>query len=347
MTKDYYKILDIPEFSTQEEIKSAYRKLARKWHPDVAGNSDDVIFHFKEINEAYEILSNTMKKRDYDNARKFYNWGKGNTVNDQTKQTQESKGEKGYSTQPDKKPEKHQKSSDNKSHKKSGFSFNWEEFISKQHAESLFKKEKNNCTPKNGDNIYTEIDISVFEAINGTTKIVNMLQTQICPKCGGRKFVNGNKCTHCSGKGDVSEYKRFSVKIPAGIKDGSKIRLAGEGEKGENGGRNGDLYIKVRIKEPQNYSTKGLNILKNIEISPSEAVLGTELKVATMEGNVIVNIAPNTKSGQKIRLKNCGIKKGNEQGDMILTLYIQIPEKLSNEEIELYKKLQSISSKLF
>ena len=337
MTKDYYKILDIPEFSTQDEIKSAYRRLARKLHPDVAGNTDDAILKFKEINEAYEVLSNASKKADYDSARKFYNWGKG--------KNSASGKEAGNATNPNTnvKPENKREGccSNKKEQKKSGFSFNWDDFIKNT---CLNAKNKESKQPKRGENIYAEIEITIFEAINGATKVVNMLQTYVCPKCEGRKFVNGNKCTCCDGKGEKTEYKRFTVKIPAGIKNKSKIRLAGEGENGINGGQRGDLYITVNIKEPQNYKTEGLNILKNVEIAPYEAILGTNITIPTMQGNVSVTIAPYTKNGQKIRLKGCGINSGSKTGDMIVSISIQIPEKLSNEEIELYKRLQSLSS---
>lgn len=314
MTKDYYKILDIPEFSTSEEIKSAYRKLARKWHPDVAGNTPDVISRFKDINEAYEILSNAIKKNDYDKARKFYSYG-----------TSQKKTYDKTATTPNFKETY-------KSEKKSSF---WDDF---------FVKKEEIKTPKRGEDIYSDIEISVFEAVSGATKIINMLQTQACPICGGRKFVNGAQCSCCKGKGETSTYKRFSVKIPAGIKDKSKIRLAEEGDKGQNGGRNGDLYLTVHIREPKNYKTEGLNILKTIQITPSEAVLGADITVSTIVGNVSLKISPRTKNGQKIRLSGCGIRQNNKIGDMIVTVEIQIPQDLTQEEIDLYKKLQEISA---
>ena len=314
MTKDYYKILDIPEFSTSEEIKSAYRKLARKWHPDVAGNTPDVISRFKDINEAYEILSDTLKKTNYDKARKFYTYGTSQKTYDKTTTTPNFK--ETYKTE-----------------KKSSF---WDEFFCKKEEIKI---------PKRGEDIYSDIEISIFEAVSGATKIINMLQTQVCPTCRGRKFVNGTKCSYCKGKGETSTYKRFSVKIPAGIKDNSKIRLAEEGERGQNGGRNGDLYLTVHIREPKNYKTEGLNILKNIQITPYEAVLGANITVSTIVGNVSLKIAPNTRNGQKIRLSGCGIRQKNQIGDMIVTVEIQIPENLTEEEINLYKKLRDISSK--
>lgn len=340
MTKDYYKILNVSEFSSQAEIKSAYRKLARKWHPDVAGNSDDVISKFKEINEAYEILSNLARKADYDSARRFYNYAK-EEKRDEKKEESKNSEEK-YTTKPkfNEDVKKESKSNENNGI----FGFKWEEFIAKKLREAQFKKEQEQKAPKKGADIYADIEISVFEAINGGVKTVNMLQTQVCPKCGGRKFVNGTRCSCCNGKGEKSEYKKFNVRIPAGVKNNSKIRLAGEGERGTNNGKNGDLYLTIHIIEPKNYKTEGLNILKTLAITPFEAVLGAEVRVSTINGNVSVKISPNTQNGQKIRLAGCGIESGSKKGDMILTIEIKIPQKLTNEEIELYKRLSEISS---
>ena len=316
MTKDYYKILDITESSSTEEIKSAYRHLARKWHPDVAGNTPDIIARFKEINEAYEILSDSLKKADYDKARRFYSYAKNSYSKEETKTDY--------------------KTTENPNKTSKNFSFKWEDLFS-------HKKERDVKPPRKGDDIYSDVEISVFEAVSGTTKVINMLQTNICPKCGGRRFINGTQCSHCKGKGETSTYKRFSVKIPAGIKDKSKIRLAEEGEKGLNGGRNGDLYLIIHIREPKNYKTDGLNILKTIAITPYEAVLGGNVTVPTLRGNVSLKITPQTRNGQKIRLSGCGIEQNNKVGDMIVTVEIQIPKNLTDEEIRLYKRLQEIS----
>lgn len=323
MTKDYYKILGVAEFDSAEDIKSAYRKLARKWHPDVAGNSDEVLEKFKEINEAYETLSNQVKKAEYDRARKFYNYAQENFQS--------------------KEQTKAEKNSTNPQSEKKGFSFNWEEFLGKKYRDTAFKEEKAKA-PKRGEDIYSDIEISIFDAVGGAVKSINMLQTQVCPKCKGKKFVNGNICSHCSGKGEFTNYRKFTVKIPAGVKNGSKIRLAGEGGKGLNGGHDGDLYITIHIKEPTTYKTEGLNILKTIPISPFEAVLGANIKICTVNGNLNVKIAPNTQNGQKIRLAGCGIVQNNHVGDMIITVEIRIPKNLTDEEISLYKRLEEISS---
>lgn len=330
MTKDYYKILNISETSTQEEIKLAYRKLARKWHPDVAGNSSEVISKFKDINEAYETLSNSVRKADYDRVRKFYSYssvGAGAKSNEYKETSSVNKENSAY-----KKTEPKQTY-----HTKDGFKFSWEDFFFKAQ-----KQEKS--LPQKGKDIYSDVEISVFEALGGATKVINMLQTNLCPKCQGRRFVNGSECPFCKGKGETSTYKRFNVRIPAGIKDKSKIRLAGEGEKGKNGGANGDLYLIIHIREPKGYQTEGLNILKTVPITPFEAVLGANITIPTLTGNVSLKIAPNTRNGQKIRLSGCGIEQNDKVGDMIVTVEIQIPKSLSEEEIDLYKRLAEIST---
>ena len=349
MTKDYYKILGVSELCTEQELKSAYRKLARKWHPDIAGNTEDVVKKFKEINEAYEILSDVIKKANYDTARRFYNYSSENKT--ETSEKKETTEKNKSTTNPNTKKEE---SKVNEEQNSFGFNFKWDDFISKykeytnkyeeMYSEAKKEKKAKYGNAKKGKNINTDVEVTIAEAVSGTTKVINMLHTSVCPKCNGRKFVNGSICKFCGGKGEKAEHKRFTVKIPAGVKDKSKIRLAGEGEKGINGGENGDLYITVHIKSAVDYKTDGNNILKTLTLAPYEAVLGGNVSVKTIDGNITVKIAPNTQNGQKIRLSGCGMNINGRIGDMILTVEIQIPKNLSNLEVELYKKLQEISS---
>lgn len=332
MSKDYYKILGVSETCSEYELKSAYRRLARKWHPDIAG--DTAAHKFKEINEAYEVLSDKNKRAEYDTMNRFYNYSS----------CKKSTTTTGNSTKPNFDNSKKERK------KNSGIKFNWEEFIAKYQEYTKNFDSKNNSkndnyvNPQNGKDINTDVEITIAEAIKGTSKIINMLQTHICTKCNGRQFINGTKCPYCKGKGEQSDYRKFTVKIPAGINDNSKIRLAGEGEKGINGGRNGDLYITVHIKSPIDYKTEGNNIIKKIVLAPYEAVLGGTFTVKTFDGNITIKLSPNTLNGQKIRLSGCGLNLNGKIGDMILTVEIQIPRNLSNQEIELYKKLQELSS---
>ena len=337
MNKNFYAILGVDEQCTEQELKSAYRKLARKFHPDVAGNTIAAVEKFKEINEAYEVLSDKVKREEYDRINRYYNYSS-------TKKTSKT------TTEPDFKNSNNNKEEKKEEKKKTGKSFNWEEFISKyreyanKYQSSSKQEEPKYGNKKRGNDINTDVEITILEAVNGTTKVINMLNTNICQKCGGRKFVNGSLCSHCNGKGEISDYKRFTVKIPAGVKDKSKIRLSGEGEKGLNGGSNGDLYITVHIKSPLDYKTEGNNILKTITLEPYEAVLGGHISVKTPNGNITVKISPNTLNGQKIRLSGCGTNLNGKIGDMILTVEIQIPKNITNEEIELYKRLKELSA---
>lgn len=317
MQKDYYKILGITEFESYENIKRAYHKLARTCHPDIAGNSNEAINRFKEINEAYQILSNKVKKEEYDKARKFYNYAKNSSKTQSDKETQVHKNE----------------------NLKDETKFDWYKFFNKKNDE---KKEKK--TPQKGEDIYTDLDITIYEALTGCVKTINMLQTTTCPKCKGHKFINGTICPECNGRGEKKIYKKFTIKVPAEVKDGSKIRLAGEGSVGQNGGLNGDLYIVIHVQEIKNNKIDGLNVYKTIPITPFEAVLGTTISISTISGSVNFKIQPNTQSGQKIRLSKCGIVQNDKVGDMIVTVEIRIPKNLSSEEISLYKKLEEISS---
>jgi DnaJ-class molecular chaperone len=178
----------------------------------------------------------------------------------------------------------------------------------------------------------------------GTVKTINVLQTALCPHCNGHKFINGSICTKCNGTGEHAKYSKLTVKVPAGIKNKSKIRLAGEGESGKNGGHNGDLYLIINIIEPHEKNIDDINIYKTISITPFEAVLGSEIKIQTPNNEIKMIVPANTQNGQKFSLSGCGNVQNEKIGDMIITVEIKIPKNLTKEEISLYKKLRDISS---
>lgn len=316
MTKDYYKILGVAEFESAEEIKKAYRKLARELHPDVAGNNSDTLKRFKEINEAYATLSDKNKKEEYDRARRFYNYAK---KEDEVKENNYKE-----TTNP------------NKTNK----SFNFNEFFNKNYN----KYKQTAKAPIRGKDIFSDIEISLTEALLGTVKTINVLQTTLCPKCKGHKFINGSICSKCNGTGEQAKYSKLTVKIPAGVKNKSKIRLAGEGESGKNGGCNGDLYLIINIKEPDIKNNSDINIYKTISITPFEAVLGTEITISTPNNEIKMKIPANTQNNQKFNLSGCGNVQNEKIGDMIITVEIKIPKNLTKEEISLYERLRDISS---
>lgn len=304
MKNNYYEILGVTPDSDMREIKSAYRTLARKFHPDMAEGN---INKFKEINEAYETLSNERKRMQYNMLFGFYR--------SSPPPRRETPPPLRRETPPPSKEPKQER------------------------TKTSPKKEK--VTPQDGSDLTAEVSITIGEAKSGTSKIVNILHTEQCPKCKGRKFINGSYCTECSGTGEKSKQRRLTVKIPPNIKHETKLRIKDEGNAGKNGGKNGDLYLIIKIEGNKNIRYEGKNVHYNLPIEPYEAVLGTTVSLKTLEGNILIKIPPRTKSGQKFRIQQ------NVQGkvcEIFVTVHIEIPAYLSDDEIKLYEKLKKLSN---
>ncbi|MDD3237656.1 MAG: DnaJ C-terminal domain-containing protein [Candidatus Gastranaerophilales bacterium] len=345
--KDLYKILEISKTATEAEIKTAFRKLARIYHPDVNKDASG-IERFKEIKEAYEILINPQEKKYYDQYKGYIN----NRQNQsQAKKAYNNNGEKRtYSPPPNVKYETKSKFDENSTdHKndKEPFTKVFNDIL-----EGLFttekgtgKKTNRKQKPIKGTDITMKIEISYLESLNGTNRKVNILHTEVCPNCCGNKFINGATCHYCKGKGEISLHKKLNVKIPANVPQNAKIRVANEGNKGLYGGKNGDLFLIVDIENDKFFKYEGRNVICEIPISPYEAALGTNIEVPTLDGKVTMKIPPLTSSGQKFRLTQEGIldPKTSTKGDQVVTIRIEMPQALSLEEIQLYEKLKAIS----
>lgn len=328
--KDLYKILEVNYDATLDEIKLSYRKLVRIYHPDVAGEGADIT-KFKEIQEAYEILINEENRKKYDVLHGFYK----EKIRKDFEKAQQERNLK-Y----------------NEYIKKAKVNANMAESFSKsinEALDNLFHSQKNNFQNKekkpaiNGEDINLDITISCFEAINGTNRKVNILHTQPCPNCEGRKFINGSQCQMCKGSGQISIQKKINVKIPKGVSQGSKVRVKNEGNKGINGGKDGDLYLIVSLEKNQYYEIDGLNILCNLPITPTEAVLGAEIPLKIMDETITVKIPEMTSSGQKLRLAGLALSNKSKKGDIIINVVIKLPENLSKKEKELYNQLNQLS----
>lgn len=335
--KNLYEILEISPNAVPSAIKSAYRRLARKYHPDLNAGDEFCSKKFKEITQAYEILSDLEKKRNYDLLRGF-------RENSRAKYSEASKAYKETQKEQQKEEPPHEKY--NKKTTGEEFSNVFNDILEgfKDKASKSFKTKQ--VHPERGSDVNTDISISMQEALLGTTRVVNILHTQKCPNCEGKKFINDTKCPLCKGSGEQSIHKKLTVKIPAHVKSGSKIRIANEGNRGYNGGKNGDLYLNIKVENNSANSSDlffkydGLNILCTIPITPSEAALGASINLHTPSGKVSMKILPETQSGQKFRLSGQGLKEKGKTGDMIVTVNIEIPKNLSQKEIELYKELQ-------
>ncbi|MBQ7449993.1 hypothetical protein IJS77_01135 [bacterium] len=205
---------------------------------------------------------------------------------------------------------------------------------------------KNNRKSQKGDDIYANVTISSKEAVFGTSRIINIIQSKPCPNCMGKKFINEALCPMCKGSGEISTHKKINCNIPSNAKNNSKIKIENEGNDSTNGGLSGDLYLIINIDEKSLFTVKDNIVYMDLPITPYEAALGANIEIPTFYENITIKIPPNTSSGQRFRLKGQGlyIKELKENSDMIVTAIIKLPKNLSEKEIELYKSLKENSS---
>ena len=338
--KDYYEILGITRDADASAIKSAYRKLARKYHPDV-NKTKEAEDKFKDINEAYEVLGDKAKRQRYDSLGANWQGGADYTpppgfenfsfnFNQGGAQSFDFGGA-GFS--------------DffsslfgdmmggmNAGHAGNnfgGFDFNQSSRTRGHQSASASKVNKEDLDITKNLNVTAK---EIFEE-----KPINFTFTQMdkCTQC------RGGFCSNCGGTGYVSSQKSVKVKLPKGITEGKKIRLKGEG-KSDAFGNKGDLYFIVHFKDKE-YEIDGENLTKEIEITPSEAVLGTTKDIETLHGKINIKIPPLVSSGQSLRLKNLGLPKGLGYGDLNAKIKIVVPKNLSKEIVDLYKQIQKLS----
>lgn len=359
--KDHYKILGIAHTASEKELKSAYRSLARKYHPDVNQGNKDSEEKFKEVTEAYSFLSDEKQRYLFDLAQ-----GYKKINNDQQKQPQHQT-KRNPTQAPSKKPD----TSKEKPSKDSTFSdtfSNLFESIMKGGEQQQNKRKPSFTTeppPKKkekatysdivnkplkhrksvrGNDITLDIYLMVNEAKNGIVRTVNILHTDPCQKCKGSGILASSKCQYCEGKGESSIHKKLDVKIPAGVKNGAKVRISKEGNKGVNDGERGDLYLIIKVYNPANFEFDQFDVLSEVIISPHEAVLGTEIQVLTIDGFVKMKIPPATQQSQKFRMVKQGLPdKTGGRGNHFVQIKIEIPSKLSDREKELYEEIAKIS----
>jgi len=286
--KDYYKILGLENNKvSSEEIKYAYREQAKKHHPDINADNEFSEERFKDINEAYKILSDINSKRKYD---RMWNSHIGNK-----NKKEDIKREEG-------------------SISNNVFKMFFGDTVQSGKEETLNKK-----VAIKGENIETEIDVSIAEAFYGEDKKISL------------RTLNGNM-------------KTFTVKIPEGIRNGEKIRLLGQGKKGSNGGNNGDLFIKINIKDDKKFALRGPELYTSLYLTPWEAALGTRASIDTIGDTVSLYVPQGIQSGEKVRIPGKGYKDGKgSRGDLIAEVKIMVPKNLSQEEKEIFEKLNTIS----
>ena len=349
--KDYYETLGVEKGASADEIKSAYRKLAKKYHPDInkeAGAADK----FKEIGEAYSVLGDEQKRKMYDQyGSAAFEQGAGPNPGGFS-------GFEGFSGF-------------------QGFDVNLDDIIDDFMSGFGYSGRRRSNRAAKGDDILIRVDLTFMEAAKGcekdieldvndacpecdgkgghnpktctrcggsgrviteTRSILGIIQSQsTCPECGGSGQVFESVCSRCRGKKQVRNRRTLSVEIPEGVSTGERIRISGKGGAGINGGPNGDVYLEFRVDKHPIFERDGLNIYLTLPLTITEAVLGAKKEIPTLSGTVILDIAPGTQNGDKLKLRGKGIAKN----DMYVIISVVIPERLDRKQKDLFKELSN------
>ena len=337
--KDYYKILEVNKSASQQEIKKAYRKLARQQHPDVNPNDSRAEERFKELNEAYEVLSDPEKREKYDLLGSNWKAAPGGSYNTGGANFNEdifgsffkdlNFGRGGKST----KRESNFKGFD-------GFSDFFNTFFSSA-GQGNFNQEKFTNTGSRPKDVEYEMEITLNEAFNGTEKSFQIQRQEACATCRGLGRDGNKLCYNCGGSGMTLSTRQIQTKIPPGVKEGSRIRLRGEGELSGDGTR-GDMYLKVKLINHDLFEIKENDIYCKIPVTIWEAALGAEINIPSLNGKQIqMKIPPETQNGRKFRLSGMGMPnlKGGLPGNMIVEVNILMPQGLTQKEKDLFTEL--------
>jgi molecular chaperone DnaJ len=360
--RDFYEVLGVSEKATSDEIKKAYRKLAKQYHPDANPDDPGAADRFKEIGEAYSVLSNAEKRKQYDQMRRlgaFGGFGRGGTSTGAR-----PRGAGGYQAEP-------------------GFSFddlqggfgNISDLFS-----SLFdlgrkgdaQQGKRRRGPEKGQNVEYVVEVPFLSAARGGRISVDVAITEECatchgsgakpgtqlrtcsecggsghvsfgqggfavkrpcPACFGRGKIPESPCPSCDGRGTVRQKRKIQINVPTGVETGSKVRLSGQGERGRDGGPAGDLVITFKVQPHRFFRREGLDIHVTVPINIAQATLGSKIRVSTVHGKkVVLKIPAGTQTGTKFRIRGQGVEKGERVGDQYVEVRIEVPSELSEEE---------------
>ena len=366
--RDYYEVLGVNKNATEDELKKAYRKLAKKYHPDAnPNNKAEAEAKFKEVNEAYETLSDPQKRRMYDqfgaDGPQGFNgaggpFGGGNGYYSYTSSGFDGFGDfgdlgdifssffgGGFGGKTNRKQSGPRKGADLNLHLDITFE---ESFLGVEKEIVITRNET--CSTCHGTGAKPGTNPMKCPNCKGTGQIKQVQNTilgqvqttRTCPECHGTGEIIKEPCENCRGKGTVRKQPKIRVRIPAGIDNDQTVVLRGEGDPGEKGGPNGDLYITVRIKRHSIFTRKGNNVLCDIPITITQATLGGELEIPMVDGTKErYKIPEGTQTGTKFTIRNKGFKSVNSSsvGDFVFTVVVQTPKKLSKEQRELLVEL--------
>src|SRR5215471_14269614 len=330
--KDYYKTLGVARGASADDIKKTFRKLARKYHPDVNPGDKKAEEKFKEINEAYEVLSDPDKRRKYDTLGPNWQEQFGFQPGTGTRRTYTYSGAGSRANPYD-------------FDSNSGFSDFFETLFGRTSTSSTGsggRGMRDNPRRQTGENIEQPVEVTLQEAYVGGARTFNIQSTESCPVCRGTGETAGKTCTNCGGQGVVARNKRIQVKIPAGVDNGSKIRVAGEGQPGTGGGPRGDLFLVISVKPDSMYERKGEDLYVDIDVELVTAMLGGEVPIPLPDGRKLkLSIPPETQNARLFRLAGKGMPqlRSDHSGNLYARVRVVLPMQLSVQERELFEQL--------
>ena len=311
--RDYYETLGVSKTASDDEIRKAFRKLARKYHPDVAKDKASAEEKFKQLNEAYEVLGDPEKRKKYDDLGANWNQPGGGYQSPPGWSPQQGGGFRRYG------------GGDGGVEFEfggTGFSDFFEQFFGGGRGQGGFGGAGFGQRPagaERGQDVEADIMVPLEEALHGAKRTVSLRRS------------NSNKV------------ETYQVKIPRGVHEGQRIRLAGQGEAGARGGKSGDLFLRVRLARHPDFTVEGSDLIHEVKIEPAQAVLGDELQVPTLEGSARLKLPPGTQPGQRFRLRGHGLPNASgTRGDLFVVPQIQIPKKLTERERELWQQLAEL-----
>lgn len=358
--RDYYEVLGIPKSASKDEIKKAYRKLAMQHHPDKNPGNAESEAKFKEASHAADILMDDQKRAMYDRVGHAAEQGGGGGGGFGGFQGGQDFGDLGDI-----------------------FGDIFGDILGGQRRGGGGGRGRSRSRAMAGDDLQTEMFVAFDEAAFGVEKEIQITRScqcetcngtgakkgsgpvtcetchghgeirrqqgfftiaQPCPRCHGSGQMIKDPCETCSGRGRNKKREKLSVKVPAGIDEGQRLKLSGQGDAGSNGGPAGDLYVMIHLQEHEFFKREEYDVLCEVPISFSQAALGSEIEVPTLGGRVSMKIPEGTQSGQKMKLRNKGITKlgGYGFGDQIITIHVETPTKLSKEQKEIFKQMQEL-----
>jgi molecular chaperone DnaJ len=347
--RDYYEILGVPRSASTDDLKAAFRKMARQYHPDV-NKAPDAEERFKEINEAYAVLSDPEKRAAYDRFGHAGVRGPGGGVDfnvdfsDFADIFGDLFGFGGFGRSARRSRNVPRRGGDLQYR----LDLTFEEAVFGAEKEIEITRDET-CTNCNGTGSEPGTSPVRCKTCNGTgevrqvrqTILGSMVQVTTCPTCNGQGEIVETPCRICQGHGQVRRTRQKVVSVPAGVDTNTQIRLAGEGQPGINGGPNGNLYIVINVKPHKYFRRRDYDILMDLNVNVAQAVLGAEVEIPTVDGQGTLKIPPGTQPGKVLHMRGKGVPhlRSNGRGDQLVIVNVEIPSRLNQEQRQLFEQL--------